>query len=264
MRTADDSTTHDSRLVMDDSPLRRSLFWLTTVRIVVFFLIVLSAILVQVGSGAEVEISYLYGLAALAFVLSLFHWTVGRFIPPRGRGLRADPRRPGPGVPARVLLGRPQLGLHVPLPGRDRRRRVPPVPHRGGRDRLGRGPAPRPHGRADRLRGPPPPPDGRPAPLGSRAHGIQPGHHRGRVLRRRLHGFVPLREAARRPRGARAAPAGPLPNPDPLRQRHRLDVFRARHGGFAPTGDVPQPGRRRHPRHRAGPGGGHACSPTSA
>ena len=67
---------------MDDS-LRRSLFWLTTVRIVVFFLIVLSAILVQLGSGAEVEISYLYGLTALAFALSLFHWTVGRLIKPQ-------------------------------------------------------------------------------------------------------------------------------------------------------------------------------------
>ena len=68
---------------MDDSPLRRSLFWLTTIRIVVFFLIVLSAILVQLGSGAEVEISYLYGLSACAFVLSLFHWTVGRLLPPQ-------------------------------------------------------------------------------------------------------------------------------------------------------------------------------------
>jgi two-component system, NtrC family, sensor histidine kinase PilS len=67
---------------MDDS-LRRSLFWLTTIRIVVFFLILLSAILVQVGSEAEVEISYLYSLCALAFVLSLFHWTVGRFLPPQ-------------------------------------------------------------------------------------------------------------------------------------------------------------------------------------
>src|SRR5262245_61137782 len=67
---------------MDDS-LRRSLFWLTTIRIVVFFLILLSAILVQVGSEAEVEISYLYGLCALAFVLSLFHWTVGRFLAPQ-------------------------------------------------------------------------------------------------------------------------------------------------------------------------------------
>ncbi|HEY3205150.1 MAG TPA: ATP-binding protein [Thermoanaerobaculia bacterium] len=76
---------------MDDS-LRRSLFWLTTVRIVVFFLILLSAILVQAGSapalvgGArseEVDISYLYGLCAAAFVLSLFHWTVGRLLPTR-------------------------------------------------------------------------------------------------------------------------------------------------------------------------------------
>ena len=67
---------------MDDS-LRRSLFWLTTVRLVVFFLIILSAIFVQVGSGAEVEISYLYGLGVAAFVLSLFHWTVGRLLPPR-------------------------------------------------------------------------------------------------------------------------------------------------------------------------------------
>jgi two-component system sensor histidine kinase PilS (NtrC family) len=76
---------------LDDS-LRRSLFWLTTVRIVVFFLILLSAILVQAGSapalvgGArseEVDISYLYGLCAAAFVLSLFHWTVGRLLPTR-------------------------------------------------------------------------------------------------------------------------------------------------------------------------------------
>ncbi len=68
---------------MDDSPLRRSLFWLTTVRIVVLFLILLSAILVQAGSGAEVEISYLYGLCGAAFALSLAHWTVGRLIAPR-------------------------------------------------------------------------------------------------------------------------------------------------------------------------------------
>ncbi len=67
---------------MDDS-LRRSLFWLATIRIVVLFLILLSAILVQAGSGAEVEISYLYGLCAAAFVLSLFHWTAGRLLPVR-------------------------------------------------------------------------------------------------------------------------------------------------------------------------------------
>ena len=68
---------------MDDSPLRRSLFWLTTVRIVVLFMILLSAILVQAGSGAEVAISYLYGLCAAAVFLSAFHWTLGRLLPIR-------------------------------------------------------------------------------------------------------------------------------------------------------------------------------------
>jgi two-component system sensor histidine kinase PilS (NtrC family) len=78
---------------VDDSPLRRSLFWLTTVRIVVLFLILLSAILVQAGSGPSVpipgsaaenvDISYLYALCGAAFALSLFHWTVGRLIPTR-------------------------------------------------------------------------------------------------------------------------------------------------------------------------------------
>jgi two-component system sensor histidine kinase PilS (NtrC family) len=67
---------------MDDS-LRKSLSWLTAARIVVFFLILLSAILVQAGSGSEVEISHLYGLFGAALFLSLFHWTAGRFIPPR-------------------------------------------------------------------------------------------------------------------------------------------------------------------------------------
>ena len=77
---------------MDES-LRRSLLWLTAIRVAVFFLILLSAILVQAGSAPvslladgrteEVDISYLYGLCAAAFVLSLFHWTIGRFLPPR-------------------------------------------------------------------------------------------------------------------------------------------------------------------------------------
>jgi two-component system, NtrC family, sensor histidine kinase PilS len=68
---------------VDESPLRRSLFWLTTVRIVVFFLILLSAILVQAGSGAEVAISSLYGICAAAVALSLFDWTIGRLLPTR-------------------------------------------------------------------------------------------------------------------------------------------------------------------------------------
>ena len=76
---------------MDDS-LRRSLLWLTAIRVAVFFLILLSAILVQAGSApsllpdtrsGDVDISYLYGLSAVAFVLSLFHWTLGRLLPPR-------------------------------------------------------------------------------------------------------------------------------------------------------------------------------------
>ena len=77
---------------MDES-LRRSLLWLTAIRVAVFFLILLSAILVQAGSAQaslladsrteDVDISYLYGLCAAAFVLSLFHWTIGRFLPPR-------------------------------------------------------------------------------------------------------------------------------------------------------------------------------------
>ena len=76
---------------MDDS-LRRSLLWLTAIRVAVFFLILLSAILVQAGSSPsllpdarteDVDISYLYGLCAGAFVLSLFHWTIGRFLPAR-------------------------------------------------------------------------------------------------------------------------------------------------------------------------------------
>jgi len=68
---------------MDESPLRRSLFWLTAVRIVVLSLILLSAILVQAGSGAEASLSYLYGLCAAALVLSLFDWTLGRRLPTR-------------------------------------------------------------------------------------------------------------------------------------------------------------------------------------
>ena len=69
--------------MMDESPLRRSLFWLTAVRIVVLFLILLSAILVQAGSGAEASLSYLYGICAAAVVLSFFDWTLGRFLPTR-------------------------------------------------------------------------------------------------------------------------------------------------------------------------------------
>jgi len=49
----------------------------------VLSLILVSAILVQSGSGAGVEISFLYRLLAAAILLSVFHWTVGRGIPAR-------------------------------------------------------------------------------------------------------------------------------------------------------------------------------------
>src|SRR5712691_1372973 len=67
---------------MQDS-LKRSLGWLTTIRIVVLLLILLSAVLVQVGSGVQIEISFLYALNAAAILLALFHWTVGRHLPAR-------------------------------------------------------------------------------------------------------------------------------------------------------------------------------------
>ena len=67
---------------MHDS-LKRSLVWLTTIRIVVLLLILLSAALVQAGSGAQVEISFLYALNAAALALALFHWTVGRHLRPQ-------------------------------------------------------------------------------------------------------------------------------------------------------------------------------------
>jgi two-component system sensor histidine kinase PilS (NtrC family) len=63
--------------------LKRSLGWLTTIRIVVLLLILLTAVLVQVGSGVQIEISFLYALNVTAIFLALFHWTVGRKLPPR-------------------------------------------------------------------------------------------------------------------------------------------------------------------------------------
>ena len=50
-----------------------------------------------------------------------------------------------------------------------------------------------------------------PAPhWGAERDRLQPRDHGRRLLRRGLHGVLPLREAARRPRGARAAPEGAL------------------------------------------------------
>lgn len=65
---------------MKDS-LQRAIGWQTTIRIVVLLLILLSAILIQAGSGVALRISFLYALSAAALVLAVFHWTVGRRIP---------------------------------------------------------------------------------------------------------------------------------------------------------------------------------------
>lgn len=66
---------------MSDS-LRRALAWQTTIRVVVLLLILLSAILIQAGSGAALGISFLYALNGAALLLSAFHWTVGRRLAP--------------------------------------------------------------------------------------------------------------------------------------------------------------------------------------
>jgi two-component system, NtrC family, sensor histidine kinase PilS len=67
---------------LDDS-LKRSVGWLTAIRIAVLLLILLSAILVQAGSGVSLEISFLWGVNGAAVVLALFHWTLGRRLPAR-------------------------------------------------------------------------------------------------------------------------------------------------------------------------------------
>ena len=63
--------------------MKRALGWQATIRIVVLLLILLSAILIQAGSEAELEISFLYGLNGAALLLALFHWTAGRRLPAR-------------------------------------------------------------------------------------------------------------------------------------------------------------------------------------
>jgi two-component system, NtrC family, sensor histidine kinase PilS len=55
---------------------------LSIARLVVLLLILISAVLVQAGSGG-VEISFLYRILGAAFALSLFHWVVGFRLPAR-------------------------------------------------------------------------------------------------------------------------------------------------------------------------------------
>ena len=51
-------------------------------RIIVLAFILLSAVLMQAGIGAAAEISFLYRLLGGAVLLSVFHWTMGRFLRP--------------------------------------------------------------------------------------------------------------------------------------------------------------------------------------
>jgi two-component system sensor histidine kinase PilS (NtrC family) len=66
--------------------LKRSLNWLTTIRIVVLVVILLSALLLHASSGVGLPttfIDFLVGLNAAAAVLAVFHWTMGRRLPAR-------------------------------------------------------------------------------------------------------------------------------------------------------------------------------------
>ncbi len=68
---------------MNDS-LRRSLNWLTTIRIVVLVAILLSALLLHASSGVDLPstfVDFLVGLSAAAALLAVFHWTMSRRIP---------------------------------------------------------------------------------------------------------------------------------------------------------------------------------------
>ena len=56
---------------------------MTAIRIAVLLLILLSALLVQAGSGVALEISFLWAVNAAAALLALFHWTLGRHLAAR-------------------------------------------------------------------------------------------------------------------------------------------------------------------------------------
>ena len=66
--------------------LPRSLNWLTAIRIVVLFVILLSALLLHASSGVDLPFSFVYalmGLNAAAIVLGVLQWTLGRLLPAR-------------------------------------------------------------------------------------------------------------------------------------------------------------------------------------
>ena len=67
-----------------EEPLRRSLNWLTAIRIAVLLVILVSAVLLHASSGVDLPVTFLYflfGLNAAALVLGVFQWTMGRWLP---------------------------------------------------------------------------------------------------------------------------------------------------------------------------------------
>ena len=154
---------------MDES-LRRSLRWLTAIRVVVFFLILLSAILVQAGSApasllpdARPRTSTSPTSTGCARRPSSCPSSTGRSGDSCRRalgGVPPDPRRPRPGLHARLLLGRRRRPSSRSSTSSSSapRRSCSTGPERSSSRR--RRPRPRAHGRADRLRDPAPPPHG--------------------------------------------------------------------------------------------------------
>jgi two-component system sensor histidine kinase PilS (NtrC family) len=66
--------------------LRRSLYWLTAIRIVVLVVILLSTLLLHASAGGELPSSFVYsllGLNAAALLLGILQWTLGRLMPAR-------------------------------------------------------------------------------------------------------------------------------------------------------------------------------------
>jgi two-component system, NtrC family, sensor histidine kinase PilS len=66
--------------------LRRSLNWVTTIRIVVLLVILLSTLLLHASSGIDLPSTFVYsllGLNAAALFLGVLQWTLGRLLPAR-------------------------------------------------------------------------------------------------------------------------------------------------------------------------------------
>ncbi len=69
-----------------EESLRRSLTWLTTIRIVILLVILLSTLLLHASSGVDLPSSFVYSLVGLnvaALLLGVLQWTLGRVLPAR-------------------------------------------------------------------------------------------------------------------------------------------------------------------------------------